>query len=885
MDPAERNDQPAGWNPSAISRGWLPGDHAVPGGALSIRAAAAWIGVSERTLRRAIARGELEAFRVGGATYVRASVLADYRTQLSVPARALPSRKSSTSGEQSAPVALDTALHAPPPQPVTRLIGRAQELVAARDIFLHSGQRLLTLTGPGGVGKTRLALALAANVGDHFADGVVYVDLAQVPSPDLVGVAITRALGVREVGSRSVVHGIVTHLRHQELLLLLDNFEHLLPAAPIVAQMLASCPGLAVLVTSRAPLHLDGERLFEVPPLSLPGSCSSTGASAAIGQPCSVATVAAADAVTLFVERVRAVQAGFALTETNAPVVARICERLDGLPLAIELAAARCRVLSPQGLLSRLERTLPVLTDGHRGTDPRHASLAQAIAWSYELLSPAEQIAFRRLAVFAGGFTLEAAEQVATLDPASSLDLVAALHAQSLITRREITDGEIRFGMLETVPEFALEMLEASGESAAVRRRHAEYCLAAAAGARWVLPRPGNWWVTFEREWSNFASALGWAATSGEAVLGLQLGGELFGYWMLRGGIPEGITALERLLASAGNESATVRGRGATALGFLHWFSGNIERAQPLSAESLELAETQGDVAEIAVNLFLQGFLAEAAGDLSLAVRLLREARSRYQSMNAASGSAAVAGHLGRILWRQGQRHEGKALLKEAVDVLGLEPGGDWGADLAASDLAVITVADGYPAQAASLLARGLRHQAEIGDQFAVLLSLTAAARVICVYDAHEAARLLGAAASLSERAGPSLWAVARPIYEETTSLARSMVGSLRFEMAWDEGRLLRSEAAVSLALQVLEGMADGAPGRARQSTASRSDLTARELAVMRRVAAGLTDQVIAIVLIVRVRTVNAHVSNVKRKLGVSSRAAAAAEVTRLGIV
>jgi predicted ATPase/DNA-binding CsgD family transcriptional regulator len=765
--------------------------------------------------------------------------------------------------------------HQAPPIPVSPLIGRTDEVAALTALLRRPEVRLVTLTGTGGVGKTRLALAAAGALDGDFDDGVAFVDLAPVQDPALAGGAIAQALGMREAGDQPVVNSLIAHLRHRHLLLILDNVEHLLSAAPVVGDLLTSCSHLTVLATSRAPLRIDGERVVVVPPLPIPEPRGRVHRSA-------VEAVEGAAAGLLFVERVFAVDEGFALTERNAAAIAEICRRLDGLPLAIELAAARCLALSPEALLQRMDRRLPLLTGGRRDAPPRMRSLHEAIAWSYQLLSPDEQSVFGRLAVFTGGFTLEAAETVLAGMDGRALDVVTSLAAQSLLTRSDQPDGSVRFAMLETIREFAQNCLTASGEEHGIRRRHAEYYLRLTEDAGRVIPRPGRWWEPFEAEWGNLRAALAWTLAASETALGLHLGGVLFGYWLLRGQIGEGIAWLDQLLTAGADEAPALRSRVEMGLGVLLWAAGEFDRASALEANSRALADSAGDRVGYAACRFVEGLVAEARGDLASAAAGLTEAREIYESAAIATAAAAATAHLGRVVGRGGDRDAAQRLLLDAVAVLDRDDGGLWGAATAYGDLGLLVAESGERGHGAALVAKGLRLHAAIGDRLTFLVSLGAAAWIAARAEQEEAATLLGAVTALRAQSGPSVWAVVRPIHERAEALSLQALGDRRFRLLFDEGSSLGVEEAIAAALAVMERVTDAPVAPCRPPVAP--TLSPRELAVLRLVATGLTDQEVADALGLRVRTVNTYVLNARRKLNAPSRAAAAAEIVRRGL-
>jgi predicted ATPase len=414
----------------------------------------------------------------------------------------------------------------------------------------------LTLTGPGGVGKTRLALAIADDAAPSFADGVAFVDLAPLRDPALVLPAVAQRLGVREGGGLALADAVATFLKPRRVLLLLDNVEHLLAAAPGVATLLAACPALQVLATSRAPLRLLGEQLLPVPPLALPDPAA----------PPALADLAVTEAVTLFVQRARAVAPGFALSEANAAAVAEVCARLDGLPLALELAAARLRLLSPQALLALLTRRLRVLTGGERDRPDRQRALRDTLAWSHDLLPADARVVFRRLAVFAGGFDLEAARAVAAgpeTDALAVLEALGTLVDHGLAHEVQAPGGEPRFGMLETVREFAEERLAECGEADATARRHALHFLALVERAAPALAEAWSpaWLERLGAEHGNLRAALAWLEAGGEPEAFLRLVEALYHFWLIRCHYREGLAWLERALARDGGPPSEARAR------------------------------------------------------------------------------------------------------------------------------------------------------------------------------------------------------------------------------------------------------------------------------------------------------------------------------------
>ena len=430
------------------------------------------------------------------------------------------------------------------PSPLTPLLGREREIAVVADLLRRDDVRLVTLTGPGGVGKTRLAVQVAHELEEALPDGATFVALAPLVDPGLVPSVVADALGLREAGDRPLVEHLTAFLRPKELLLVLDNLEHLLTAAPLVTRLLAACPGLTVLATSRELLRVAGEHAFLVPPLALPATAPGVAPE----------ELAAAGAVRLFVERARAATVDFALTEANAAAVVAICRALDGLPLAIELAAARANVLSPAAMLARMERRLPLLTGGARDQPARLRTMRATVAWSHDLLLPEEQALFRRLAVFAGGFDLDAAQTAANAADelfSDVLDGVVSLVDKSLLRRVGGPGDGPRFGMLATIREFGLERLAESGEEGAVRAAHAAHFRALAQRAEPALKGPDQraWVDRLEREHDDLRGALRWFLGEGDAESALRVSGLLGYFWWIRGSLLEGRGWLGEALA------------------------------------------------------------------------------------------------------------------------------------------------------------------------------------------------------------------------------------------------------------------------------------------------------------------------------------------------
>ena len=550
------------------------------------------------------------------------------------------------------------------PVVLTSFVGRERERATVRAMLTQD--RLVTLTGPPGTGKTRLALRVAAEVRDDFVDGVVFVSLAPLTDPTLVLPTVARTLGVRQAGNRSLAAVLQDALRDRCMLLLLDNFEQVVAAAPRVTDLLAACPHVKVLVTSRSVLRLSGERTFPVLPLAVPDPQHFP----------SLDDLRHVASVRLFTDRARDANPDFTLTAVEAPAVATICRRLDGLPLALELAAARLRVLTPTELLARLARRLPLLTGGPQDLPARQRTLRDTIAWSHNLLGAEERALFRRLAVFAGGFTLAAAETIGTGPGGGAsgaiLDGLEALVTHSLVRREDNAEG--RFGMLETIREYAREQLDASGEAEPVCRVHATFYLALAerAYAERAGPLQSVWFDQLECDHENLLAALAWADAADDPSTGLQLAAVLHRFWTTRGHLRAGRSWLARLLAAPpaaapDGPARSARAHALLAAGVLAHDQGDFPAARAYLEASLALRREWGDVGAIAEALNGVGLVALAQGDDEGAVKVLEESLTLSGQHGVTLFTYRALHFLGDVLASRGEYQRAAALLQEAL--------------------------------------------------------------------------------------------------------------------------------------------------------------------------------------------------------------------------
>jgi non-specific serine/threonine protein kinase len=753
-------------------------------------------------------------------------------------------------------------LATPLPMQVRPLIGRARDVDSVRALLLDERARLVTLVGPGGVGKTRLALAVADRLVDDFADGVRFVDLAPVRNPGLVVPTIAEVLGVRETPTLPPAEALVAALRDASLLLVLDNCEQVVGAAPRLAALLAECPGLFLLASSREPLGLSWEQLFQVEPLGLPTTGSAR-----------PEEVERAPAAALFVQHARAVRPGFSVSSGNAAAVAEICRRLDGLPLAIELAGARARVMSADAMLLQLQqRPLQLLSGGARDAPPRHRTLRDAIAWSYELLEPGQQAMFRRLAVCVGGCTLEAVEALA--GDVGGSDALEALVDKHLVRPLDQDDGDVRVQLLETIREFGREQLEAAGELDDAHTRHATYLVELAERAAPALygHEQQIWIQRLAREHDNIRAALDWCAAADDPQvleLGLRLGGALWLFWRVRGFVREGRARLARLLARDG-EASVARARALYAAGYLAFAQGAADAARPLLERSLAMARETRD-------LWSQGYALQGLGHAELLSGNFAQANALYEERLAVAqsnaddyGVAQALNALGEVARCLDDPDRARPLYEQSLAVR-RRLGDTRGVGMGLANVGHMALAAGDPARARDSFVEAFELARGLGNLYGAAVSLSGLAGLaVANGDRDRAARLLGAAEAALEAVGSSLEPPDRMAHERTSGELGPESDAARVE-----GR--------TLSVQELAELVHATPARTERAESPAGHmalLSPREWEVAALIARGQTSQDIAEALVITKRTADTHAAHIRDKLGLRSRAEIAAWVT-----
>lgn len=803
-------------------------------------------------------------------------------------------------------LALDGAL----PRALTSFVGRARELAAVGDLLAREDVRLLTIAGAGGAGKTRLAIRAGEAVVDQGEAGVWFVPLVAVRDPGQVPAAIQRSIGLREVGGRSAMEVVAAFFRERRAVLILDNFEPVIDAGPVVVDLLFACPELTVLVTSRVVLGVSGEHVYRVPPLALPDE----------GRHTTVEELQRVEAVRLFVDRARASASDFSLTPANAATVAEISRRLDGLPLAIELAAARVTSLSPAALLSLLRHRLALLTQGPRDAPVRHQSMREAIAWSYDLLTPTEQLAFRRLAVFSGGFSLDAAEAV--LPDIDVIDIIYSLVAKSLvIVRGSEDDGDTRYHMLETLREFAGEQLANSGEMEALWDRHAAYFRAFAHANEWgwfLPPSEGTATVRrIEASHADMIAALNWLWRSHDEAALLDMAGALVGLWCVCGHVLEGQEWLERALASDVEADLTARGQAIGALSFVMVQRGESGRAFALAEQGNALLRSERPTLAKVLCLSEAGMAARQLGDFDVAIARQRAAMAVLERIDDVTLPPALTRNwiislevgMGRSAMMQGDVERASHHYERARDrqlALGYAPGAShsYGNHVLAG-LGDVARAKWQPAEALRHYRASLEQAWRSRDVLGVAHAIGGIAGTFAVLGRPgDAAMLFGASEAINDTHGyrfdievldrqralglPEPWLRAGEPFGDFQRLrdalshlpAPASISDIDVATErWQEGRRMPIAEAVREALaSAIE------PPVSRSGMRQPFGLTERELEVLQLLVSGASDAAIAEVLYISRRTAATHVRHIYDKLGVSSRAAAAAIAVRSGL-
>lgn len=865
-----------------------PDDDAGVDGLTAIEAAAR-LGVNERTIRRAIADGALQAVRRGNAFSISAEALERFNERRSpgnrqgrARAKAGPQRTPSSTPEPPilSLVPPEEPTRAPIPRPLDALIGRESDVATVQRMLRQPDGRLVTLLGPGGVGKTRIAIAVAESLQDDFAQGVAFIPLAPVTDPDRVLPTIAHALNLRDSGDRPLNDAVVAALAHRELLLVLDNVEQITSAADTLAEVLSRCPGVRMLVTSREPLRIAGESRVPVAPLALPP--------AGVGS--RVDVLASYPAIALCLDRARRVRPDLELSPANATAITAICHRLDGLPLAIEMATAWFGTLSPPALLSRLERRLPLLANAYRNAPDRQRTMHNALAWSYDLLTPAEQRVFRTLAVCVGGFTLDAAQVLGSArlaNPAAyqpqphDLAAILALVEKSLLVRTPAPDGDDRFSMYETVREFGLDQLEQHGEVLASRRAHAAWyrTLAETAGPRVMDADQVIWLDRLEADHDNLRAALAYALAHDDPETALAMGAALWEFWYIRGHVTEGLHWLDQAIALAPDVATQPLVQTLIGAGQLAHYLGASDRAHTYLGRALALARELGTTVDIGLALLELGIIAEDDGHFADATRILEEARELYATLPVCTSQAMVSYHLAVVAYGRGDFDDAAALCAEALQ-MSRAAGSAFGLAAVQTHLGLVAGDMGQPDTALEALQEALDLYVSSQDLEGIARCLAnVAVLATTTRQWRAAASFWGAVATMNDILGYGFREPEAPRYARAEAEAREAVGT-SFARLHGQGR------AWSLAEAVEHVRQFGHPGHATPGSAGEElGLTPREREVLALIAAGFSDREIAAQLFISRHTAATHAGNILLKLDVTTRAAAAARAVQAGLI
>ncbi|HEV2358290.1 MAG TPA: LuxR C-terminal-related transcriptional regulator [bacterium] len=759
------------------------------------------------------------------------------------------------------------------PVALTSFIGRERETAEVTRLLLD--RRLLTLTGAGGCGKSRLALEVARGFLGELHDGVWVVELAALSDPTLVPHAAAAVLRVPEQSGRTLVDTLMDALRQKSLLVVLDNCEHLLTACTGLADaLLRRCPGVRILATSREALGVAGETIWRVPSLSAPDPVHLPPHD----------RMMQFEAVRLFAERAAAVRSGFQVTRDNARVIAEACRRLDGIPLALELAAARARALSVEQIAARLDDRFRLLTGGSPTVLPRQRTLRAAMDWSYDLLTERERVLLARLSVFAGGWTLEAAEAVCAgdgLEAPEILDLLTSLVDKSLVLA-EIQGGEARYGLLETVRQYGRERLHEAGTAESVRGRHRDWYLALAerAGDGLDGPEQKAWLDRLETEHDNLRTAL-------EHSRGLDDGGErglrlavtLRRFWEIRAYFAEGRAWLEGMIAAGGQAPPALRSRALTSAGILAYRQGDYQQVFVLCSEGLSIAEAHSDASASALALHFLAHVRQAEGAFARATEMMERSVALYQEAGNRRGIANSVDCLGELARMQRDYGRAAALTQQALALYG-EIGDDRGKAHVLHNLAYIRLRQNQTDEARDLFRQSLILTSDLRASTNVMMAVAGlAAAWVGDVPPERIARLLGAVGALLTAKGAHLEPAEQMDFEHTVASMRARLGDQKFSSAWDSGRAMTSDEAVEEAMALAATSAT-----IRRSASPTTPLTARECEVAALVAQGLSNREIASRLVIAERTAEGHVQSILNKLGFNSRAQIAAWAVERGL-